>query len=390
MILSYLFLGAVLVSVCYALYAGYCTWTFFIRKPRTCQKPSDVCPPISIIKPVDGATRADLKNFITFCRQDYPEYEIVFAFSNPNDPVRDLVEDLKQRFPEQPISWVAVPDNPGPNYKVGNLMAAIAKARYDTLAISDADIRVTKDYLKHLSLLLAAENVGSVTCLYRNIDIDRIPAALQSLTLQTDFIPNVVLGIKLEGLSYAFGATIATTKAILAKSGGLELIRSYLADDYQLGNRIAACGYQVVLAPYLADHVMENWTLGHYFHHQLRWAITQRICRPRGYLASIITHSTALALLFWAAAGFSLNAMFLLAFVCILRMVLFAGLNTAIFHNHELITYLWLIPLNDLINTFIWLISLCKNDVFWQGRRFKVISGGKMVECGQKREKTIS
>ncbi len=337
-------------------------------------------PPASIVKPVAGAEPGCLENFRSFCRQDYPLYEIVFSTSQSDDPVIGLIEQLKAEFPERDIRWVLTERNPGPNYKVGNLMSAIQNARYDFVVLSDSDMRVEPGYLRHVAEEFERGGKGVVTCLYRGAAMRNIASAFQSLFIQTDFIPNVLLGLRLEGISYGFGATIATSKERIEEMGGLEPLREYLADDYQIANRIYGRGGKVTLSTLLVDHVSTLESLRAYFLHHLRWAITQRVSRPAGYTASVVTHGVSLGALFLVLRWFSPAATALFLLVLSVRFLTFLYLDKTVFRNRRILRYAWLLPVKDLLNTAIWFLSLFTNVVAWRRRRFRILKSGKMVE----------
>ncbi len=394
--------GAVLLllvvcSLFYYLASTWCVLDFFVRdegkdgggerksgpaaRPESARQAAVQFPPVSVIKPVAGAEPGHLENFVSLCNQDYPRYEIVFSTSDANDPALAVVEELKERYPDRDIRWVLTRNNRGPNYKVGNLISAIGEARYDTLVINDSDMRFEPDYLQRVVGGLLRDGVGVVTCLYRGVGIRSIPAALQSLFIQTDFIPNVLLGRKLEGISYGFGSTICTTRTMLKAIGGLEPISEYLADDYQIANRIHRLGYSVHLPALLVDHVSTVGSFRDYFLQHLRWGITQKASRPGGYAASIVTHGTTLATLLLILSGFSFASAALFLLVLGVRFLTFAFINRAVVHNDEIMRYAWLLPLKDLLNSAVWLLSLLTSTVRWRHRRFRLLPDGKMVEA---------
>ncbi len=371
------------VALAYLLYSFYCTLRLFPSDRLDGRVPESILPPVSIIKPVAGIEEQTRENFLSFCTQDYPEYEIVFALADPKDPVLPLLEELRREFPARNIRWRIVHENRGPNYKVGNLVGAVREARYELLVFNDSDMRAAPDYLREVASAFLPEKVGLVTCLYRSVNLHTLPAALHALTLQTGFVPSVAVSRKTEGLSYAFGATICTSKEVLNCFGGLETLADYLADDYQMGYRTHRAGLRVELAPVLVDDVCGRLRFKDYLRHQLRWAVTQRVCRPGGYYASIVTHATSLSLLLLVATRFSLHALFYFLIVCGLRIVSSHWLNRRFFRNREIGRYFWLIPFNDLLNTLIWALSLLRNTVQWRQRRFYVLAGGRMVELGR-------
>ena len=379
-ILNAILLASIVISSAYYLFSSFCTRRFFSARKHPPRSPSWHWPPVSIIKPLTRAEAESTENFLSFCDQDYPCFEIVFSLSRDDHAVVNVLEDLRRQFPALEIRWLVVDDNPGPNYKVGNLIAAINAAKYDLIAISDADMRVGPDYLQHIVSELQQQDAGVVTCLYGGIQVRSISSALHALTIQGDFIPNVLVGYRLEGISYAFGATICTWKTVLDSFGGLEPLRNYLADDYQIGYLAKKHGHKIQLSRYLLDHSSSPRKVVDFIHHQLRWAITQRVCRPWGYFASVMTHGVTLATVFLLANGFSLFSTLLFMLTLGVRLASFSYLNAKVIHNAEVARYQWLLPARDLLNSIIWLMSLFMNTVRWKNRRFKVLKGGRMVE----------
>jgi ceramide glucosyltransferase len=347
----------VLVSAGYGVYATYCTWAFF----RTNKNPGPevpVLPPVSVIKPVAGMEEGYLENFVSFCQQDYPVFELIFAFPPKRDALVHLLEGLKARFPQVDMK----------------------KAKHSVLVMSDSDMRVGTQYLKQTVTLFLHKRTGLVTALYRNIHSRGLWAALQALTIQSVFVPNVLFSRKVEGMSCAFGATLCTSKDILESLGGIESFLDYLADDYQMGHRIHEKGLEILLSHDLVDQVSRTRTFKQYFLQQLRAGITQRVCRPLGYLGSVLTHQVSLALLFLLVERFSPLSWVLFMTVCGIRIFSAGLLNTTTIRNRELSRYLALIPLNDLMNTLFWSLSLFTGTVRWEERKFRVFKGGKMAE----------
>ena len=63
----------------------------------------------------------------------------------------------------------------------------------------------------------------------------------------------------------------------------------YLADDFELGFRIARSGFEVVLADVVVETHLPAYTFREFFEHQLRWARSTRDSRRRGYLGLLLT-----------------------------------------------------------------------------------------------------
>ena len=112
---------------------------------------------------------------------------------------------------------------------------------------------------------------------------------------------------------------MALTRQALAAIGGLAPLADFLADDYQLGFRVAQTGLQVKILPYVVETNNPEMSFSDYLAHQLRWARTYRVCRPAGYLAYGITHALVYSLAILLAAGLAPWAWGLAAATLVLR-----------------------------------------------------------------------
>src|SRR5260221_10132581 len=190
--------------------------------------------PISVLKPVRGLDPNAYENFASFCRQDYPEFEILFAVSDGADPAVPVVQKLIADFPGRPIRVIVVEDRLGPNSKVSNLCRLVREARHNLLVITDSDVRVEPGYLRGVAAMFRDPNVGGVTALYRGIDNLQFVAAMDCVGSSAAFCGAALLARELEGLKFMMGSTMATTKERLAEIGGFEAMVDLHSDDYEL------------------------------------------------------------------------------------------------------------------------------------------------------------
>src|SRR5438477_160704 len=205
-------------------------------------------PGVSILKPLKGTDPDIYESFRSHCLQDYPEYEIVFGVSDPDDPAVASVQRLQREFPDRTIRLVVSPNKLGPNVKVSNLEQMLQSARYQHLLVNDSDIRVEADYLRRVIAPLADQRVGMVTCLYRGVATPTFGSQLESLGISTDFCPGVLVARQLEGgLRFGLGSTLTLRRDDLERIGGFRSVVDFLADDYEIGRRITALGLQVLL-----------------------------------------------------------------------------------------------------------------------------------------------
>ena len=334
-------------------------------------------PPVTILKPLKGPGLDLAANLETFCRQDYPAYQIVFGVEDPSDPAVEVVRSLMRRFPDQDIT-LSVGHEEGANRKVASLVHMMRHARHDVLVLSDADIRVRPDYLRTLVAPLADPAVGLTTCLYRGRATLGLPSLVESLFINTDFLPMVLMAQWVQRFRYAYGASTAFRREALAGIGGFDALRDHLADDYLLGNRIADAGWRLLLLPYLVETVLDSRTLNDVWRHQLRWARTYRVCQPFGWFVSLVIHTMlwGVAAVF-ATGGSAVGWIALVAAVTSrlgsLRVILGMLGDTATVRN------LWLVPLKDLAYSAVWVASWLGRDVVWSGQRLRVLPDGRMI-----------
>lgn len=377
--IDFLLLILCLSAICFYSYASYVGIVFFLRLlPPLDQK---FHPPITILKPICGIDGDVYENLASFCQQDYPKYQLIFAVLEREDPGIEIVQKVIHDFPDLDIQLIIgeATTTIGANRKVSNLVNAFTKAKYDILVIADSDIRVGRDYLQRVIQPLKAENVGIVTCLYRSL-AQGLVATLEALGTATEFQAGVLVSRQLEGVKFALGQTIVIRKNVLEAIGGFTAISDYLADDFQLGYLSAQAGYQVVLSDFVVEHVLATTTLVDSFKRLIRWARGVRVSRPWGYLGLIFTHGTATSLLFLIATGGSTLGWVVLAITWTIRLIMAWIIGVNILNDPQAKKIIWLVPLRDIISFAIWLYSFMGNTIEWRGRRLKLTKSGKLVQ----------
>ncbi len=339
-------------------------------------------PAATIFKPARGTDAQAYDNFASFCRQDYPEFQIIFGVQDANDPVIPVIEKLQGAFPACDIALVVSPNEIGFNRKVSNLQNMLARAKHEVLLIADSDIHVGPDYLRRVVAPLQQAHVGMVTCLYRGTNATTLGGLLENIGITSTFGPEACTARALEGIKFALGSTIVLKRALLEKIGGFPAVADYLADDFLLGNYTAAAGYEVVLSDYVVEHVAGPDSLGAMLRHQLRWGRSTRISRPWGYRGLILTYGTAMALLALLAWQFSAFAWWLLAVTLLMRALPALVIGVLGLCDYTLARWFWLVPLRDLITFGVWLVSFIGDEIHWRGTNFRVLPGGKLAPAG--------
>jgi len=371
---------AVLGCVASSIYYLLCLWSaaaFLRERKYPCGADALVRQlPVSILKPLKGTDPEIYESFRSHCRQDYSNYEIVFGVNDPDDPAVASVKQLQQEFPNRPIQLVVSPNLLGPNVKVSNLDQMMASARYEYLLVNDSDIKVEPNYLRRVMSPLADERVGMVTCLYRGVAASTLFSRLESLGISTDFCPGVLVARQLEGgLRFGLGSTMAFRRADLDRIGGFKSIVDYLADDYELGRRIADLGRQVVLSDVVVETHLPAYDLRGFLSHQLRWARGVRDSRAGGYVGLIATYGLIWGLIAVLAAQAAPRSWAALGVTMLLRVAVAMKIGRTVLRDESVVKNLWLLPLRDLLAVAIWIASFAGSTVTWRGDRFDLKNG---------------
>jgi ceramide glucosyltransferase len=379
---SLIFLGWLLlaggVAGCgYLLYAGVATRAFAARIPG---QPAESLP-ASVLKPLCGEDPELYANLASFCRQDYPSWQIVFGVQDPSDPAIAVVRRVIAEFPDADLKLVVENGRGSGNLKVANLQNMLPAARHELIVIADSDMRVSPGYLAAVTAPLHDPAIGLVTCLYRGVPAGGVWSRLAALHINHGFLPQVLVAERLGPSGGCFGATIALRRDTLAAIGGFAAIADTLADDHALGAAVRRLGREVVLSPYIVDDIIAEPSLGALFRHELRWARTIRAIAPAGFLGSVLTQPMVLALAAVALGGQPVAAptMLLAALAC--RGVMVRMVDRALALPP---TPLWLLPGRDLLSFAVFIASFFTRTVAWRDRTFRIGRNGRLILDGDR------
>ena len=361
-----------LISLLYYLVVLFCAWRYFRRPFRP---DLHFAPPVSILKPVRGLDREAYENYASFCRLDYPEYEILFGVSDEDDPAIPVIEKLMRDFPSHQIRLLIGSPCKGWNSKVRKLCRLSQEARYSMLVISDSDIRVQPDYLRAVVSPFRNPKVGAVTCMYHMQPEARLGSEVEAIGLTSDFLAGVIVARQLEGVKFTLGASTAVRAERLEEMGGFEAIADCFSDDFELGRRIVDNGHQVELIPYTVATLSPSQGALDAVKHQLRWAVGVRNSRPWGQLGRLLTQALP-----WVVAATLVQHSwegttgFLGAYL-VLRLAVAWTVGVWGLKDPLLRRKWWLVPVWDALAFFILAISFSKRRIEWRGTEFYVRKG---------------
>jgi ceramide glucosyltransferase len=371
-LLRWLILILALAPLVYYLVATYCGWSYF----RTLQadRPRDPgnAAPVSILKPVCGVDHQAYENFASFCRLDYPDYEILFGVSDAADPVIPVIEALRRDFPCRNVRLIVGAPSLGASPKMNNLCRLVREAKYDLLVINDSDVRVEANYLRNAASPFRDPKVGVVTSFFRAITDGSFATDLDALGVPSDSSASVLVAQRFTGIDFALGWTMATTKQRLDEIGGFEAMVDHHSDDFTLGNKIAERGYRIELMREPVWMVFPREGLRQFLRHELRWSIMLRNIRPAGYLGLILTFGLPWALLAaMVAPSAVISAAYLLSYL-ILRLTMAWTIGVWGLRDPVVRRRIWVVPVRDAANFLVWALAFFSSRVWWRGRQYRV------------------
>ena len=382
-------------------------------------------PSVTLLKPLKGCDEYTESCLRSWFAQEYAgEVQILFAVASADDPVCAVIKKLLAEFPQRHAQLVVCPQRLGANAKVSKLVQLEPHIKHEIIVISDADVRVPADLLANLlppltpslsppaatarhrgesdgervSGKAGERNVGLVNCFYRLANPTTPAMRWEAIAINADFWSQVLQSKNLKPLDFALGAVMATRRQNLAEIGGFRALVDCLADDYQLGHRIAQRGHRIELCPVVVECWSAPMSWGEVWRHQLRWARTIRVCQPLPYFFSILSNATLWPLLWVLAsdlrfaiethqlsetmwAGTIRIPRTLIVVVALLSWRLFTAfdLQRRLTGSLPHISNLWLVPMKDLLQVTIWLGAFLGNHIEWRGERYRLRPDGTLI-----------
>jgi ceramide glucosyltransferase len=372
--LAAIFLSVAAIPFIYYFLALYSSWQFF-RRTRNSSQASDYTPPVSNLKPIRGLDAEAYENFASYCNQDYPDYELLFGIGDGDEAVLEVIEKLKRDFPRQRIRVIHVSGHTAPNDKVVKLARLVSEAQNEVLVINDSDVRVRPDYLRSVVAPLLDPKVGAVTCLYVSTQEHTFLQKLQSIGMICDFYPGILVARQLDGVKFAFGQTIVTTRKNLAGFGGYAAIANRPADDLLVGRLVAEQGFEVELLPYAVETVADFRSLREFFFKRLRWMTVMRHMRPWGHLGLIFTQGLA-----WSIAAVVVHptvrvALLYLGGYLLVRVAMTWLIGIWGMKQRGIWKKMALLPVWDAWALLIWLLSFGRRSIRWRDMEYRIRQG---------------
>lgn len=377
LILGWIGVAAATVAAGYALFTVIATTAWLGRGHG---EQAARLPPVTVLKPLCGAEPGLYANLRSFCRQDYPEFQIVFGVGDAADPAVGVVKRLIEEFPHLSLDIVVDPRQHGHNRKISSLINMLAVARHDTLVMADSDASVGPDYLRCVTAPLLDARVGLVTCLYHGEPTQPVWSRLGAMYINEWYMPSVLLAWLFGHQSYVSGQTLCIRRDTLQAIGGLRGIANHLADDYELGQLVRALGLRIVLSSYLLKAEHHEPSFESLVTHELRWMRTLYVLRPLSFRFIFLTFSLPLAVcgLLLSATEATTAPLGKLLFLVVVAARLVLHFAHRVHDGRRLFADLWLLPVRDLLICWVWYRSFYTSKFTWRGSDFGVGADGIM------------
>jgi ceramide glucosyltransferase len=359
-------------AMCYTVVAALAVR---IRLKTAAHEPPEQYPAVTMLKPLCGEEHELYECLRSFCDQAYPHFQIVFGVSDGDDPAIGVVNRLQREFPHLDMQIAVDRRQHGSSRKVSNLINMMPLARNDYLVLSDSDVRVLPDYLARVVSPLLDPEVGIVTCPYRGTPRPGLWSLLGSMFINEWFTPSVRVAAMFGSRSFAFGATIAMRRRVLASAGGFAAIANQLADDYRLGELTRRMGLRTVLSDVVVETCVDEGSFGDLVRHELRWLRTIRAVRPLGYSLSFITFGVPVSIIGCLLAGGDWPALAMLAITALARVMLHWTVRRPL----STPAHLLVLPLREGLNLALWVWGFVNRHVHWRDDRYQVTRDGSVL-----------
>jgi len=352
------------------------------RDRKTYERFSAELPAVSVLKPVHGNESRLKENLESFFRQEYRQYEILFAADEPDDSAIAVIHEISARYPNIPVRILVTGQPPWPNAPNYCFHRLTEIAAHNILVTSDSDVEVSPDYLRTVVPPLLDPQVGAVTCAFRGKSAGGIWADLDAIGQTVEFTAGVLMANLMEGTKFGLGPTIALRKDSLARIGGYAAVREYLSNDFVVGNFIHKAGFNVVLSSEFVDHVSPKMTFRRMWERQLRWAMGSRYSRPKGHIGTGLTFAMPYGLLGLLAAlllGHPWLGVALLVAALLNRMAQCWIIGWWTARDPVARRAFVLYPLRDLHGFIVWCASYLGKRSLWRDNNYVLLKGGRLV-----------
>ena len=369
----------VIVGSIYSVVCVVCVAIFRFRASTSPRLPNGGWPAVSVLKPVHGLEKDLDKNLRSICRQDYPQYQVIFCVQSETDRAIPLLSQLEAEFGSHRVTVVIEQRRVGANGKINNLIGGLGFAKHDFLVISDSDVYTRGDYLKAIVAPLADPDVGFVCTFFKATSASTWFEQMELLTMNACYFQDTVFAYVTKTAKFCIGASLAFRRSSLQRIGGLESLADYFVEDYEMGRRIWEQGKKAAVAPYLVECTVDLKTPWQWWNHQVYWDQNSCTVRPVALFSTLILRAVPFAALFAALRLADPLGFYVLAGAVGLRLMTAAAIMGYGLGERKSLKALPMLPVRDILGVVSLTLGLSRKTVVRRNKEFLVTKGGRMI-----------
>jgi ceramide glucosyltransferase len=327
-------------------------------------------PAISILKPMCGLEEELEENLESHLKLDYPgDWEILLGVRSPADAAWPIAQAFAQKYPGR-VRAVVQEGEPGYNPKVNQLITLTRYAKYDVLAVSDANVRVPANWLRVHAAILAKPGIGLSTNIFSGTGEQNLGAAIDNMTLASFCGANIAGGELLLGLTQVVGKSFALARTTLAAIGGWEDVKDLLAEDQRMGFKMVQAKFGTHAAPVFVENVQKHKPLSHFWLRHTRWAMLRYRVIPGYWLEPLLNP------VLWASLVFAFEpsraTLVVLGGTCAYSII-FTELCSRIVRGRGVpLKWVPFILFRDVLMVLAWARGATVRSVDWRGNKLRV------------------
>ena len=329
---------------------------------------------MSVLVPLGGLEDNLFDNLESLCLQEYPEYEIVFALRDPNDPAGKVAGKIREKYPERRIA-IAIESRPlDPDPKIGCLIRAFAAARYPYVLVADGKTLIDRRFLGDMMQHMKDPETAAVGNLMRGAGSRTLGSVLENLHLNLSTVGFVSSAVRYGSRSPvplkmpAPVKTVLVRKSDLEESGGIRILQDSSAEDFSLTGIMRALSGKTIVSNRRITTVNRYWTLKKFLRRHIRrgeriWKFSAPL-----HLLEIMENAVFVSFLSLLLCGIDQTTFAFFAGVCALKIAGDAYMGSRIGAPHKKSHYL-LSPVKDILLGLIWIAPVIQSPLAWKTPR---------------------
>jgi len=370
---------AVLVEVG-VLYWVVCSEALYLWAKVVPPSGLDGHPPVTFLRPLKRSSPQLAAGIESLIRASAPHDQLIFGV-DPDSTAGAICAEARGRFSDREILVVECAPAAAANPKISKLVQMLPYARHEHLLVSDSEALCDAAFVSAFRDEWRTTGADVLTAGYRFVGLATWPQQLDAAAALLTLWPGLAWLRGLGRVRLTLGACTALRRHDLEAAGGWAAFGDDLAEDHQLGRRLAQCGREIRLSRHVMTLASDALSWREYWRHQQRVAVTYRVANPAGFAASILTHALSWSVAFAVAVRASEMRFGFLLFTgaWLVRWWYLAG-PAARLLAFPIPRLGRVVLVASFVETACWVLSWFARGVWWGGRWRRVSWRGKLLD----------